>query len=74
MTIPTVRTTTHDYSREELEAMLKFYGGKRCVIQRTLNVMEWAHILDTSIGSLNGCVSQSHYILQSDAEYAPISF
>ena len=74
MMIPMVQTTTHDYPREELDAMSKFYGGKRCVIQRMLNVVEWAHILDTSIGSLNGCVSQSHYILHSDAEYAPISF
>ena len=58
MTISTVQTTTHDYLRDELDAIIDFYGGKRCFVQKMLGSVEWSLILDTSIESCNGRVSQ----------------
>jgi len=55
----TVRTTKHDYPREELNAMNMFYGGKRCVITKTLNNVQWGHMLDAALTSSNRIVSQT---------------
>ena len=49
----TIRTTTHEYPREELNAMFEFYGGKRCVIQRSQSAVEFAHVLDAALESSN---------------------
>ena len=49
MTTPMVSTTTHKYPQEELEAMINFYGNKRCLISQMLVSVEWSHILDIAL-------------------------
>jgi hypothetical protein len=44
---PTTRTTKHDYPREEVDAMLGFYGGK-CIILGAAENVQWAHLLDVA--------------------------
>jgi len=63
MSTPTIRTKAHAYPREEIEAMIKFYGGKRCVITNKVKAIEWCHILDGAIESSNPRVSSLFFQL-----------
>jgi hypothetical protein len=49
--------------QQELDAMISFYGGKRCVIQRMLTAVEWSYILDPS-NEISERVSQ-YFIISS---------
>jgi hypothetical protein len=53
-----VRTVTHTYPQEEVNAMTDFYGGKRCVISLTLPGVHWGHTLDAALGLSNTRASQ----------------
>ena len=56
---PSVRTSTHRYPQEELDAMSQFYGGKRCIVRRLLEAPDWAHMLDAALLPSNERVCQS---------------
>lgn len=43
-----IQTTTHRYPQEELDAMGAFYGDKKCIIAKTINNVQWAHMLDAA--------------------------
>jgi hypothetical protein len=47
MSTPTLRTTAHSYPQEEIDAMTRHYGGKRCIITKTLQAVNWCHVLDS---------------------------
>ena len=47
----TIRSTGHDYPREEINAMLEFYGSKKCIISKSTNSVQWAHIMDAALGT-----------------------
>ena len=57
----TLRTTTHSYPTEELDAMVTFYGGKRSVITQQTVSVQWAHILDADLDSTNSRVRPHNY-------------
>ena len=59
MTNSNVQTAMHNYPQEEIDAMTLFYGGKRCVTQRTLPATQWAHVLDAALDPSNARVCQS---------------
>jgi hypothetical protein len=40
----TERTTTHEYPREEIRAMMDFYDGKTCVLTHNRLTVHWAHM------------------------------
>jgi hypothetical protein len=46
MADPTIRTTSHYYPAEELNAMKDFYEDKVCVVTKN-TFAQWAHMLDT---------------------------
>ncbi|KAK2462053.1 hypothetical protein APHAL10511_006516 [Amanita phalloides] len=50
---PSVRTVTHVYPQEELNAMRAFYGGKCCVITQNTTGIQWSHMLDAALESSN---------------------
>lgn len=45
MTTPTVRTASHEYPQEELNAMSQFYNG---IILNAAHNVEWFHLLDAT--------------------------
>ncbi|KAJ7127534.1 hypothetical protein C8R43DRAFT_1240296 [Mycena crocata] len=47
----TIRTNTHYYPVEEVTAMERFYGGKRCVYTLTQVAVDWSHQLDAALVS-----------------------
>ena len=47
----TERTTTHDYPREEIRAMMDFYDGKTCVLTHNQLTVHWAHMLDAALST-----------------------
>jgi hypothetical protein len=55
----TIRTTGHDYPREEVTALERFYGGKKCVIEKKTTGVIWAHMLDVALTTSNHRVSQT---------------
>jgi len=74
MATPMVRTATHEYPQEELEAMINFYGNKRCLISQMLVSVEWSHIMDAAlVETSNPRVGQPRCILRNDAEDLPVS-
>ena len=54
-----VRTTTHYYPAEEIDAMTAFYQGKKCVVTRNQEVADWAHMLDAALETSNTRVRQA---------------
>ena len=55
MTDPTVRTETHYYPADEINAMRAFYNGKTCVVSGDGP----AHMLDAALGISNIRVKQA---------------
>jgi hypothetical protein len=49
----TERTKAHEYPREEIHAMMNFYGGKTCVITHEPYNIDWAHMLNSALPSSN---------------------
>jgi hypothetical protein len=47
----TERTTTHEYPREEILAMMDFYDGKTCVLTHNRLTVHWAHMLDATLSN-----------------------
>ncbi|KIL64492.1 hypothetical protein M378DRAFT_163271 [Amanita muscaria Koide BX008] len=58
MAYPSVRTKSHIYPQEEIDAMCSFYKDKRCVIQNRPENSVWAHIMDAAITPSNLRLSQ----------------
>ena len=52
-----VRTATHVYPQEEIDAMLNFYENKKCVVSWVTGSTEWCHILDAALQTSNERVS-----------------
>ena len=69
MTTPSPRTVTHYYPPVEVDAMVKFYGGKNVPSRTTFGR---SHTLDAALQSSNTRVSQ--YPIVSWAEDMPASF
>jgi hypothetical protein len=59
--MPTVRTATHAYPAEELSVLRGFYGGKKCVVTRNTDSVQWAHILDAALDVSNPHVRYYHF-------------
>ena len=54
MSTPTIRTNTHYYPQEELQTMLEFYRGFRCIITNSPSVaVQWSHMLDAALNTSN---------------------
>ncbi len=58
MTFPSLRTRTHAYPQVEIDAMINFYGGKKCVVSLMTGSVEWFHTLDAALEPCNDRVSQ----------------
>jgi len=69
----TIRTTKHDYPREEVNAMTRFYGGKVCVITKLARNVQWAHIMDAALPASTVNFAFLESFQHSDVNYVPIS-
>jgi hypothetical protein len=52
------RVTSHYIPQEERNAMERFYHSKRCVIEKKLGGVKWAHMLDAALDTSNDRVRQ----------------
>ena len=59
----------NNYPQEEIDAMMDFYDGKKCVISLLTGSTQWSHILDAALQPSNERVSISHLILCDGAEH-----
>lgn len=58
----TERTTTHEYPREEIRAMMDFYDGKTCVLTQNRLAVQWAHMLDAASLTSNQRVRHTFHL------------
>jgi hypothetical protein len=58
----TERTSTHAYPREEIHAMMNFYGGKTCVLTHNRLTVHWAHMFDAALLTSNQRVRHTFHL------------
>lgn len=62
-TSDTQRTRTHQYPTKELDAMIRFYGGKMRSIIKDMTGAEWAHVMDAALSGSNEMVYCAMFLL-----------